>query len=185
MYYILILLNFCFLFRFPSDEALKAQWVASVKRVKFNDRKSVWAPSPHDCICSEHFHQSDMTVMEKRTFLKRAAVPSIFSHNPDTPSSSRAVRYVLHYGHVPVVDNLQQTTLEQEYKDRIKRYRDSLRNAQKREKRLRLSVESLREDLKDEKLISKNLSARLEAFDGVFSLLKILYFFDLVSKMYC
>ncbi len=81
-------------------------------------------------------------------------------------SSSRSLRYVQNYGQVPIVENPDPTPLEQRMKGQLKRASQELRNAVRREKRLRQTVTSLRTALLEAQQINNSLSARLDAYKG-------------------
>lgn len=118
----------------------------------------LWEPKVTDVVCSQHVQESDFYYPGIRKLLKNDAVPSVKKSsnvtNLDLPSIQRPPR---------------RESKENEnvrLKNRLAKQRDQLRNTKKREKRLRLSVNSLISDLQQEKLINADLRAQLDDYKG-------------------
>ena len=153
--------------RFPSDPDMKKAWIIACKRMKLSDKSSFWEPQPHDSLCSKHFKETDYISTATRKRLKATAVPSVFDHSDAQPStSSRTLRYVQSYGQVPVVINPAPQEETAKLKRRIEELTKTKKNANKREKRLRRTVSSLKEELVTEKHLTKELSSKLDAYSG-------------------
>ena len=161
-------------FRFPADPVLRRSWVVAVKRLKVDDRRKLWEPSKYDCLCSDHFAPSDFRPTKTRQ-LYSAAVPSIFSFTEKTASAStsRTLRYVESYGQVPISvtegPSTSTSITSPEVEERLHRAQKDLRNARKREKRLRDTVASLHEKIAEDDGITKSLLEKLEAYQGEFT----------------
>lgn len=60
-----------FLFRFPSDDNLKQQWITKINR-------QGWTPTKYTKICSCHFNDADFIVTKKgHKKLKKGTLPSL------------------------------------------------------------------------------------------------------------
>lgn len=150
---------------------MKAKWIAACKRLKVDTKSSLWIPSINDVLCSKHFTQQCFTSNLKRNVLKAFAVPTIFSFTKPTSSlSSRALRYTDSYANLPLIVNEATTSKTEDYERRLAKYKDNLRNAKKREKRLRTTVESLKNELKEANMVKQSLEEKLDAFKGNFTL---------------
>nr|XP_023022069.1 uncharacterized protein LOC111510396 isoform X2 [Leptinotarsa decemlineata] len=80
--------------RFPKDEIIRKQWVASLRRKGYN-------PSNYATLCSRHFRKEDYVVNNKgMKYLKKGAVPSIFNFYEDPTR--------LNYGQKKILDPITQ-----------------------------------------------------------------------------
>ena len=97
--------------------------------------------------------------------MRQTAIPSKFSFNKEKEVLSRERRYSDSYLTLSahVTPTLTPDTL---LSNRNKRLRDKLRNSGKREKRLRLSVESMTKELEEYKLLTADLKEKLMYFKG-------------------
>lgn len=146
---------------------MKKAWIIACKRLKLSDKTSLWEPQPYDSLCSRHFKESDYISTATRKRLKATAVPSVFEHTDMQPSTSaRTLRYVQSYGQVPVVINPTPEEETAKLKRRIEELTRTKKNSNKREKRLRATVSSLKEELVAEKHLTKELSSKLDAYSG-------------------
>jgi len=80
----------CNFYKFPEDPKLRTLWLNKISRVvrvtengKFTTRS--WTPSKSSKLCSCHFVTPPPVKSRKKWFL----IPSIFSHRPQGPKSSR------------------------------------------------------------------------------------------------
>lgn len=64
------------IFRFPTDEDRKAQWVKNIKREHF-------IPSSTTCICSDHFSEEFICRLGSRVRLTPDAIPTRFKTHPN------------------------------------------------------------------------------------------------------
>ena len=87
----------------------------------------------------------------------------MFAHkDADRGPSERQLRYEHNYAQVPVIR--QQPTTSRD--SQVAAYQAELHNTKRREKRLRLTVASLRQRLKEEMKVKDSLLQRLEVFKG-------------------
>lgn len=128
--------------------------------MKFNDHKTVWTPKASDRLCSEHFKAECFNPNVKTKRLYATAIPTVFAHTSENKNpSQRQVRYEANYGLVPVLHETPSTS-------QLKECRAELYKAKKREKRLRLTVASLKTRLKEEVKLKESLLHRLDMYKG-------------------
>lgn len=106
----------------------------------------------------------------QRRRLRSSAIPSIFSFVKKKETSERTKRYETQYlelsAHV-VPSTSQESVLLAKERERLDACRRDLRNTRRREKRLRLTLESVISDLKDAKLVNQELEEKLHYFKGI------------------
>lgn len=139
------------------------KWQHGLKRLKFGTKHVLWEPKENDAVCSLHFSDKDFVLHGQRKRLKEDAIPKQFVGSEDRneqfslecpPSTSRAAMSGT------LEDKVQNLRL------RLKTHRDKLRNARKREDRLRLTVGDVLDQLNEQKRISEDLRSQLENFEG-------------------
>ena len=130
--------------------------------MKLDESHRMWIPKETDRLCSLHFKEECFRQNTRRSVLSTNAISSIFSHTKEVNNpSERQIRYEQNYGQMPVL-------LQQPTSSRVAEYtcKKELHNVKRREKRLRLTVVSLKERLKEELKVKESLLRRLEAFKG-------------------
>lgn len=132
--------------------------------------KVTWEAGTSSYLCSEHFTENDYyTGSLKRRRLTATAVPSKFSFKKSNViDSARTQRYNTSYLSLSTVSvpSTSKTT-DRVLRERIESFRNKLRNAGKREKRLRLTVQTLMTELKDLNLLNSDLQEKLHCFKGM------------------
>ena len=148
---------------------IRQQWTLAVRRIDAStSMKVLWQPGEFAYLCSRHFRTDDYTHTTQRSRLKPSAVPSIFIHSPVAVISDRTRRYqqsylILKAFHTPRVE---QPLTHEAYKHKLFEYQNKLRNAGKREKRLRITVASMMKKLAATNLMNEELRERLDIFKG-------------------
>ena len=109
----------------------------------------------------------------RRRILRSNAVPSVFAHTNIVRSpSERQMRYEHSYAQVPVIHQEPSTSGAA---SQVKAYQVELHNIKRREKRLRLTVGSLRQRLRQEVKLKDSLLLRLEMFKGKSKLMHTIF----------
>ena len=131
--------------------------------------KVLWNPGSYCYVCSDHFHCCDYATTERKMFLKRSTVPSIFqSGSKDVESSARSKRYAESYLHLSAhIPSHPPSTVVDE---KVAQFRRRYHNALKREKRLRTTLSSVLAELKEVHLMNEALEEKMSSFKGKFSL---------------
>lgn len=155
--------------RFPTDPEIKKRWILAIKRVRLDNRKQIWVPSSTDYVCSMHFKPSDYSSTSVRVRLLPTSVPSVFPHSTEAPTTShRTIRYLASYAQVPavIVPKPSEDERSTKLRARMAAVTRDMRNARKRENRLRGTIVSLKQQMLETKEINEELSAKLDAYKG-------------------
>ena len=127
--------------------------------MKHDDKRALWIPKTTDRLCSLRFKIEYFDSTSARRQLHSSAVPSIFLRQKERRPSERHIRYESNYGQVPVLH-------EQPSASGVHKYRVQLHNVKRREKRLRLTVATIKEKLAKETKIKESLLQCLNAYKG-------------------
>lgn len=163
------ILNFVSSFRFPKDEEIKKKWVLSCRRLKIGSKIQSWVPGSNSYLCSKHFLPSDYLKHCKFRKLRPTAIPTVFNKQKQVDKSDRSIRYTDSYAQLPVLEylpNEASRVAEDTSRKKLEKCRNELHNTSRREKRLRKTVESLKDDLSKMKLLNEELEEKLECYKG-------------------
>ncbi|KAJ8286843.1 hypothetical protein GJAV_G00043940 [Gymnothorax javanicus] len=175
--------------RIPSDKQRKRLWVRAIKRIDAVTKK-LWVPSKYDVLCSEHFREDDFYTSKHRhlKMLKKTAVPSVFSWKPERnsrPVSSRLSAASLESPVEPAASDAcasvevvtvdhsyacDPDTLKQKYQDtlqKLEEVRTKLHHSRRREKRAKVCIDKILQELAEQRKLSEDAQQMLEAYKDI------------------
>ncbi|XP_047432296.1 THAP domain-containing protein 2-like [Mugil cephalus] len=177
--------------KFPKDVELRRKWDIAVRRHRFTSSKS-------SVLCSEHFKAEDFDRTGQIVRLKDGVIPSVFSFSAHlqrpqkarTTSTSKKAKESLsvpslhdsetsaslphpeidHSYALPGCLNSLKAIINRSM-ERVESLERERKNTKAREKRARISMKCLLEDLREKNLLSEELKERLDFYSGASLLL--------------
>ncbi|XP_012719468.2 THAP domain-containing protein 6 [Fundulus heteroclitus] len=166
--------------QFPKNPGLRKAWVAAFRRLDFK-------PSNKTVLCSDHFTEADFDRTGQTVRLREGVIPSIFASFPNhlkkrpvktrsSRTSSRALEPIPDLVHVPKCTVLPKPSFSDhhyaldpdqvkkklfEAQARIEELQRQLRNAKDRERRQKLILRSLLEQLQHTGMVSEEMYNQL------------------------
>uniref|UniRef100_A0A8C9XEW3 THAP-type domain-containing protein n=1 Tax=Sander lucioperca TaxID=283035 RepID=A0A8C9XEW3_SANLU len=129
--------------RFPKTGKMRRQWELALRRDGF-------VVSDRTLLCSEHFKSEDFDRTGQNVRLKDGVVPTIFNF----PAHLQRVC-------VSLTNN----------NSRLRKLQREKSNALRREKRAKMNMQALLEELKEKNLINEELKDNLECYSGKIKIL--------------
>jgi hypothetical protein len=160
-----------------------------IKRSDPQDSKKPWNPGKFTYICSKHFTTSSFIQHTSRTTLKKGAYPTIFSHStPKPPPRTSLNTFIVAKNAIQITNTLkEQKKAVEKCEQREVRMKAELHRAKDdrarlsyeltlvkaAENRSRAKLEIVTHELRELKIINKELEAVLKRFSGKLCLLLI------------
>uniref|UniRef100_A0A3Q2Q0Z1 THAP domain-containing protein 6 n=1 Tax=Fundulus heteroclitus TaxID=8078 RepID=A0A3Q2Q0Z1_FUNHE len=151
--------------QFPKNSGLRKAWVAAFRRLDFK-------PSNKTVLCSDHFTEADFDRTGQTVRLREGVIPSIFASFPNHLKKVHTQRifFVLQiYPDYHII--LKVLSLKKKLFDaqaRIEELQRQLRNAKDRERRQKLILRSLLEQLQHTGMVSEEMYNQLRQDSGRF-----------------
>uniref|UniRef100_UPI0037E90054 THAP domain-containing protein 2-like n=1 Tax=Semicossyphus pulcher TaxID=241346 RepID=UPI0037E90054 len=170
--------------RFPKAKTRRQAWTAALRRKDYQ-------PNDYSVVCSSHFKPEDFDMTGQTTRLKEGVTPSIFkfpSRRCKVPCKSRSSRTSQKAAaecpdvkmKLPEVKEESTSTSDHQYaldpvnvkkklteaQEKVETLTRDLRNARDRERRLKRTMKTLLEHLKNKNMLTEELQRKLDIDSG-------------------
>ena len=144
------------LHRFPRGELLLQKWNEAIKK------PAEWFPIENERVCSLHFDPTVVTRSGSKVRLLECAIPrtAVYQQDHQTETSSLDHEYAL-----PSAATLKRRL--DVLVDKVETDDKNRKNVNRRETRLRQSISSIINDLKEQRFVNEEMEAKLQAFSDI------------------